>query len=261
VPDSRSGPSYFVHGPDLLIDTPEEARLQLNRAGLDHVPACIYSHWHPDHTLGSRVFEMNLDFLSWPKVARPTDIYLPEQVAADMRVRLGLWEQLTYMQSQGIVRLHELRDGETINLNGWVVRPFRLHENYVYAFLIEGEERRALIAPDELYGWQPPAELCTRTGAEPAPALDVAVLAMGLPEFHPLGGERLIPTGHPVLRTEATFAQTLDIVRQLHAPRVVLSHIEETCRMTHDDFLALAARLQAEGLPVTFAYDTMRIDV
>ena len=29
VPYSRTGPSLFVHGPDVLIDTSEEIRLQL----------------------------------------------------------------------------------------------------------------------------------------------------------------------------------------------------------------------------------------
>ena len=36
-------------------------------------------------------------------------------------------------------------------------------------------------------------------------------LPMGLAEFHPLTGERRIPAGHPVLKSEATFEQTLEI--------------------------------------------------
>lgn len=252
IPDARMGPAYFVHGPGLLIDTPEEARLQLERAGLSHVPACIYSHWHPDHTAGRRVFEMNMEFLHWPPVTRPTDVYLPQQVAADAHQRLGLWEQLSYLQHREMIRLHELRDGATLALNGVTVRPFPLHERYVYAFLLEEEGKRALVAPDELIGWQPPMDLG---------ALDVAVIPMGIPEFDPFTGQRRVPADHPVLRSEETLAQTLDVVRRLDARRVVLSHIEEPFRLTHQDLLRLEARLQGEGLPVTFAYDTMRIAV
>jgi len=255
VPYSRMGPSYFVHELGLLIDTPEESRLQVDRAGLTHIQACIYSHWHPDHTMGRRVFEMNVTLRSWPPVTHPTEVYLPQQVAVDARTHLGLWEQLSYMQSRGMVRIHELRDGESFALNGWTVRPFPLRETYVYAFMLEGDGRRVLIAPDELVGWQPPAEV---VGSQP---LDLALLPMGLVEFDPFSGDRLIPAEHPILRSEATLEQTLDMVRQLHARRVVLGHIEEPSCLTHDDYLALAGRLQNDGLPVTFAYDGMRIEV
>ena len=236
APYSRMGPSCYVHELGLLIDTPEEARLQVERAGLPHIPACVYSHWHPDHTMGRRVFEMNISLRSWPPVTHPTDVYLPQQVAADARSHLGLWEQLSYMQSRGMVRVRELRDGESFRLNGWSVTPIPLSESYVYAFILEGDGRRVLIAPDELVGWQPPADL---VGARP---LDLALLPMGIVEFDPFSGDRLIPAIHPILRSEATFEQTLDVVRQLHARRVVLGHIEEPSGLTYDDFLELAAR-------------------
>jgi phosphoribosyl 1,2-cyclic phosphate phosphodiesterase len=64
--DARMGPSVFVHGPDVLIDTPEESRLQLARSGITRVGAALYSHWHPDHTAGRRMWEMNFDFRGWP---------------------------------------------------------------------------------------------------------------------------------------------------------------------------------------------------
>lgn len=32
VPFSRGGPSLFVHGPNLLVDTPEEVSILLNRS-------------------------------------------------------------------------------------------------------------------------------------------------------------------------------------------------------------------------------------
>ncbi len=39
-------------GAVLLIDTPPELRLQLLRAGVDHVDAVLYTHGHADHTHG-----------------------------------------------------------------------------------------------------------------------------------------------------------------------------------------------------------------
>src|SRR6186997_626973 len=79
--DARMGPSVFVHGPDVLIDTPEESRLQLARSGVSRVAAGLYSHWHPDHTAGRRVWESrNFEFRSWPRRYETTPIYVPERV-------------------------------------------------------------------------------------------------------------------------------------------------------------------------------------
>ena len=77
APYARTGPSLFLHGQDVLIDTPEESREQLNRAGIGSVRACLYSHWHPDHVMGRRVFEsMNFPARVWPRPPAPaTDVY------------------------------------------------------------------------------------------------------------------------------------------------------------------------------------------
>jgi phosphoribosyl 1,2-cyclic phosphate phosphodiesterase len=252
VPYSRMGPSVFVHGPDVLIDTPEEARLMLDRSTVRAVPACFYSHWHPDHVEGRRVFEtMNADWFHWPPEHARTTVYLPEQVAIDFRKWLGSWEQFQYLQRFGVVDVVVLEDGETVERNGWLIRPFRVAEDYVYAFYFEGEGRRVLIAPDELFGWKPP---------EFVRGVDLAVLPMGITEYDVFSGERLIPPEHPVLKSEATFLQTLDMVRRLEARRVTLTHIEEPYGLSYDDFLRLARNLQAEGLPVTFASDTLVIE-
>jgi phosphoribosyl 1,2-cyclic phosphate phosphodiesterase len=253
VPYSRTGPSLFVHGPDVLFDTPEESRLQLDRSGVNEIAACFYSHWHPDHTMGRRVWEAvgGHDFRRWPPdpaARRRTDVYLPEQVAVDFRER-GIREHFDFLEEYGWVRVRELRDGDTVELGGVTIRPFRLHEDYVYAFELTGRGKRLLVAPDELHDWEPPAELR---------GLDLAVLPSGLHEHDPFTGERRIHEAHPVLRVEATFAQTLGIVDALAARRVVLTHVEEVDGLGHDDLRRLAAEV---GRGITFAHDTMTVEV
>ena len=76
------------------------------------------------------------------------------------------------------------------------------------AFLIEERGKRILLAPDELLGWTPP---------DFVRGVDLAVLPMGVCEFNPFTGARQIALEHPVLKTEATFSQTLDMVRVLSA--------------------------------------------
>jgi phosphoribosyl 1,2-cyclic phosphate phosphodiesterase len=254
VPYSRYGPCLYVHGPELLIDTPEEARLALDRAGLAHVPNCIYSHWHPDHTLGRRIFELNRDWGKWPGVPFVSQVYLPQQVAVDARQHQGLHESLSYQQSMGLLRLHELRDGQAVCLNGVSVLPFRLAVDFVYAFLLQGGDRRVLIAPDELHGWEPPGF---------AAGADLAVLPTGVFEFSPFNGKRRIPADHPLLKREATFEQTLAVAERLRARRVCFTHIEAVDMVDHDELQVLGRELTAAGRygEVTFAWDTLSVAV
>ena len=256
VPYARTGPSVFVHGPNLVFDTPEEAKLQLDRPTIGEIAACFYSHWHPDHTMGRRAWETrNGDFLTWPREAkrhRVTDVYVPEQVAVDFREYLGAWDHLEFMAQRGYIRVHELADGETATFGAVTVRPFRLAADYVYAFeLLEGE-RRLLLAMDELVDWRPPADL---------QGCDLVVLPMGICEYDPLTGERLIHPDHPILRYEATFEETLAMVDALDAAVVVLIHVEEISGLSHDDLQELGRRQQEEGRPITFAWDGLAVDV
>ena len=253
VPYSRSGPSVFVHGPDVLIDTPEEIKAQLDRSQVMDIAACFYSHWHPDHVLGWRVWEaLNLDFRGWPPERRRTDIYLPEQVGLDFRKRLGMWDTLIFYEQQEILRVHELADGESVEIGDATIYPFRLAEDYVYAFEFEENDKRLLIAPDEINGWEPPEHL---RGA------DLAVLQVGVFEFDPFTGERRVHQENPVLKSEATFEETLEIADALDAERVLLTHVEEMDGFTHDELQEVGCRLREEGRNIEFAYDTLMVEV
>ena len=249
LPYSRTGPSFFLHGPDVLFDTPEESKAQLNRSGIPRVAACFYSHWHPDHVMGRRIFEsLHADWRQWPhRALGRSTIYLPQQVAVDFRERLAGWEHLAFMAERGWIEVVELRDGQSVSLGGVQIAPFRVAEDYVYAFLLAERGKRALLAPDELVGWDPPKH---------ARGVDLAILPMGICEFDPLTGERRIDADHPALRFEASFPETLTIVERLGAARTVLAHIEELDGLSHDDLGELGRRYGVE-----FAFDTMVLDI
>ncbi|MBE2225386.1 MAG: hypothetical protein IAF02_27870 [Anaerolineae bacterium] len=252
VPYSRTGPGVYIHDLSLLIDTSEQINYQLNRARIAHINTCFYSHWHPDHTAGRRIWEMNIDWRHWPRQNNPTDVYLPAQVAVDFDSFLGLAENMSYMQRMGALHLHTLAEGESVTLGNYQVTPFPVAEPYVYAFLFAGEGKRVLIAPDELVGWQPPAFV---------QGVDLVILPMGIIEFDVWTGERRIPTDHPVLKTEATFRQTLAMLAHMQPRQAIMTHIEEPDGLGYDDYVRLEAKLQAEGYPLRFAYDTMVVEV
>lgn len=253
LPYTRSGPCLFVHGPDVLIDTPGEVIDQLNRSMVERISACFYSHWHPDHTMGRHIFStINADYRVWPSAPRGTiDVYLPEQVAADARQFLSLWDHLKFLEErEGVIRLHELRDGDAVQIGETLIRPLRLAQDFVYGFLFEEGDSRLLIVADEIDRWVPPPE---------AQGVDLAVVPMGILEFDPLTGERRIVEEHTVLNVEATFEQTLEIVSSIGARHVVMTHIEESDGMSYDDLIQLADRVRARGADLTFAYDTMTV--
>ena len=84
---------------------------------------------------------------------------------------------------------------------------------------------------------------------------------MGIVEFNPFTNERAIPENHPVLKSEATFQQTLEVIKALQAKKVILSHIEEPDGLGYDDLQILEKRLLAEGINIRFAYDALIIDI
>ena len=73
--------------------------------------------------------------------------------------------------------------------------------------------------------------------------------------------ERRIPAEHPLLTSEATYEQTVTVIRKLGARRVILTHIEEPDGLSYDDLLRLEEQLQRESFDVRFAYDTLVVPV
>jgi len=248
VPYSRTGPSVFVHGPDVLIDTPEEAKLQLNRSAVTRIAAGLYSHWHPDHTAGRRVWESrNFDFRSWPRRAETTPVYVPERVWADFERHYGLADQFRFMERQGTVRLVLLAEHERFDLEGVTVTPIPLPAENAHAFLFESPSARVLIAMDETHGWSPP---------ELGP-LDLALIPVGVFEHHPFTGERMIPEEFcrsPFTKTR--YPEALAMLRALAPQRGVLSHVEEMDRLSHDELVTLGA---ADGWEP--AFDGMLVEL
>ncbi len=253
VPFSRMGPSIFIHGPNLLIDTPEDIYHQINRSTISDVKGVIYSHWHPDHVMGRRIIEsLSADWIHHPPQNKKIDVYLPEQVDIDFKTFLGSSDHLNFFESQGYANINQLKDGESLFLNNTKIFPFRLAEDYVYAFIIENDNKKVLIATDELNNWKPHKVVI---------GVDLAILPVGIFEFHPLNGERLLPEDHPVFKEEATFTETLEIVKALNAKHVILTHIEEVNGLSFNEFKELEKKLKSSGINVEFAYDTQLVNV
>lgn len=250
-PYKRTAPSIFIHGPDILFDTPEEIKEQLERAKIKNINAAFYSHWHPDHTAGSRVWEMNKGPRKDLSVAvRTTPIYLTENVAETFKTRLALADKFKLYEKNNAVKVHIIPVEETVTIDNASVTPFLLAEEYAVGFDIRIQDKKILLIIDESFKWQPPRKYQD---------YDLVVLPLGVMEYHPLTDERMVPETHPLLKTEPTFRDTLEMVKQLKAKRLILSHIEETDQLSHDDLLAMQKHLAGQGVNVEIAFDGMKI--
>ncbi len=253
VPFSRMGPSIFIHGPNLLIDTPEDIYHQINRSTIDEVKGIIFSHWHPDHVMGRRIIEsLSADWRNHPPEHKKIDVYLPQQVENDFKTFLGSRDHLNFFEVQGFANIIQLKDGESFFLNNTKISPFRLAENYVYAFILEYEGKKMLIAVDELNNWKPDMSMV---------GTDLAILPIGIFEFNPLTGERIISENHPVLKEEATFTETVEMIKELKSQKVILTHVEEPNGLGFNEYKELEKKLKDAGLNVEIAYDTQLVNV
>lgn len=265
APYTRLGPSLFLHEIKTLIDTPEEIGIQLNRARISRVDAVFYSHWHPDHTAGIRVWEANYNQgmknpLHYPPKTIPTQVYLPENVARTFEEFHALRDKCEYQQRLGVTEVHTIPMGESVKLQQVKVTPIQLVEDYAAGFLFEWPDsdilKRVLILMDEVFAWTPPPDLGH---------LDALFMPAGAFELNPLNGERKIAADHPILTREATFPQILQVLRGLDAKQVIFIHLNEIDGLTFDDYLELARRLNADPSlelpPVRFAYDTLIVEV
>jgi phosphoribosyl 1,2-cyclic phosphate phosphodiesterase len=206
----------------------------LNRSEVTRIAAGLYSHWHPDHTAGRRVWEArNFDFRSWPPRYETTPVYVPERVWGDFETHYGLADQFRFLERQGTVKIELLAENASFELDGTKITAIPLDAENAHAFLFECDGKRVLIAMDETHRWSVPA------GLGP---LDLAVLPIGVFEHHPYSGERLIPEEFckPPVR-KARYEMTLELLRALAPRRAVLAHVEEMDRLSHDELLRLGA--------------------
>ena len=63
VPYSRTGPSLFIHGPDVLFDTPEEIKHfhEPHAAGLDDGKIVAMIRYHKDYYIKNSFYQMEVE--------------------------------------------------------------------------------------------------------------------------------------------------------------------------------------------------------
>ena len=159
---ARTGPSTFVHGPNILFDTPEESKLQLERAGIGEIAACFYSHWHPGpHDGAARLGDpqRRLPHLAARGEAPARHRRLPaEQVAARLpHAGSAAWRTSSSCATAAGSGSTSSATATTVEIGGVTRASVPARRGLRLRLRADATaSRRLLVAMDELNGWSPP---------------------------------------------------------------------------------------------------------
>ena len=255
VINSRFGPSVFIHGPNLLIDTPEEIFIQINRSKIPSIQACLYSHWHPDHTSGKRLFEMNKDWIGFPPKNKKTKVYLTEKILETFVQYLGLKNDFDFLKKSGLIDLKIIGNNEAIQIEEYRIIPIQLNQDYSFGYEIENLDKKILVIMDELKNWKPTNEILNSK-------YDLVYLPIGIVDVNPITNKRNIVENHSILKDEQTMNETMEYVKMLSSKIFILSHIEEPDEISYEMGLQLGEYFSLiTGKKVEVAYDTQIIEI
>jgi phosphoribosyl 1,2-cyclic phosphate phosphodiesterase len=228
APYIRTGPSLYLYDDAILFDTPEEVADQLNRERIKKVNNVFYTHWHPDHTQGMRLFEHlgcpnRLEDGQEEKVNEPVNVYLPEDVLPDFREYLPTF---FYFEQMGWMKIKKTKDRQKVNTGRVAITPLNIgrgKDRVRYTYLIEKDGRRVVYAPCSIY------QIKLDQHYE---NLDLIFIETGwFGDTQKLRAK--LPKNH-VWQDHISFEENLDLVRKIRPKRTILTHLEGTRHVDYD---------------------------
>lgn len=249
----RTGPAIYIHDLQLLIDTSEDIFYQLRRSEIYDIKYGIYSHWHPDHTMGIRIWEtLNFDFINKVPQSKKSKIILTEQHVNDFKKYFGHWDHLNYLGDLGVIEKEIIPNNGQIKIGETTIEWIQLAEDIAFGFYITTSTLRILIIPDEIKGYHPIEKLKN---------VDVAILPFGSNEVNPVTKEQIHENGMLAALGEITFQESVTIAREINATHTYFTHIEATENLNETHIEQLEQQLKQEGLLTTIAYDGLQITI
>ncbi len=253
APFVRTGPSVFIHDYSILIDTPEDISVQLNRSKIDTIDHCLYSHWHGDHVLGRRIwYTLNYDFVNKNPVHRKTIVHLTETEEIDFRNHLGHLDHFKKLENEELIQLSIEKNNKPFFIEDLKIQPYPLADKSVFAFLFKEGGKQIGIAMDDLYRWKPSVAFNN---------LDLLILPIGIFDSHPMTGKQLMDPEHHLLKGELTFKSTLALLKKLNPKRVVFMHIEEHDQISFESLGCIGKKFSSKRCQILCSYDGMTITI
>lgn len=250
-PYERTGPAAFLYDINLLIDTPAEIALQLNRTPINKIDYLLFTHLDPDHIEGFRVVEqIAVDFRTWKAYPeKQICLILPELLMERLKnVQTAYGPQVTYYENQGYIRCISFEKEIEIDGVKIVALPVDRGDQVSYVYVFEKAGRKMVYASCDI---KPFPE-----GRKEVQHANLLLIQPGIFEeglkhrFH-------YPADHISRDTLYTFEETVALSRRIEAEQILFIHLEEYWNRSHIDYFTL----QYDFDNVRFAYDGMRLSV
>lgn len=250
IPYAHTGPSLYLENEAILFDTPEETRIQIERENIQSLKHVFYTHWHPDHTQGLRIFEQIQSVYPEEKRLDPIKVYIPENAYAEFMERL---EPLRYFEKMGFITIIKTNDRTPVRIGTVTITPvdFKRNDRVRYGYLIEKDSKRVIYAPCSIFDWKVDKYYDN---------LDLLIMEKGWDgktEFR-----KTLPKEH-YWHDHASFEENILEIKKIKPKKVVITHIDGARHKTIDgDYDLLVAEVKKySDLNIEVAYDGMKIEI
>ena len=240
IPFKRTGPSIFLENESILFDTSEEIIQQFEREKISSLKHVFYTHWHPDHTGGMRIFE----FL--PEEKRNVKVYIPKD---DVENFLR-YTYIDFFAKNKLIKLIEYEDRTPIKIGSAIVTPLNIKrkDRVRYAFLVEKDRKKVLYAPDSIYKIKLD---------DYYKKIDLAILQMGW--LGPTKATRKKAPKDSYVHDHISFEEVVKIAEEINAKKTIITHIDGIEHNNNISHVALCELGKPYNLEI--AYDGMKVEI
>ena len=248
-PYERTGPSAFLHDENLLIDTPAEIALQLNRADIEHIDYLLFTHLDPDHVEGFRVVEqITLDFRTWKTYRGKTiRLILPRVLRERITELKSIYGSLIdFYERQGFVRCMDFDEKTRLGDTELTAIPVDRGSQTSFVYVFEKNDVKMVYAPCDI---KPFPEQRDEVKNPDLLVIQPGIFGTGLKHGF------TYPAKHISRKTLYTFEETLALAQRIKARKVLFVHLEEYWNRSYDDYLTI----EKQHAGIRFAHDGMRV--
>ena len=248
-PYERTGPSAFLHDENLLIDTPAEIALQLNRADIEDIDYLLFTHLDPDHVEGFRVVEqITLDFRTWKSYrGKSIRLILPRVLRERITELKSIYGALIdFYERQGFVRCMDFDEKTRLGDTELTAIPVNRGSQTSFVYVFEKNDVKMVYAPCDIKPFPEQRDEVKNP--------DLLVIQPGIFETGLKHGFTY-PAGHISRKTLYTFEETLALAQRIKTKKVLFVHLEEYWNRSYDDYLTI----EKQHAGIQFAHDGMRV--
>ncbi len=228
----RFGPSIYIPELELLIDTPENIYEKFTKSNFK-ISNVLYSHWHPDHTAGYRLFE----YLYYSINIKKPIIHLNKKLLDSFKDR---FPAISYFKDRGFIEINRVPN--ELIIKDTKIKFLEMNNDFSVAYLIKSKNKNILIIMDHSKDF-----ILENINEK------IDLLIMNFGSFHE--NMNLFHNYH-IENSETDFIRdNLRIIRKLKPKKTVFLHIDPIWNITEEDFKKIEE--DYSDYNISFSYDGM----